>query len=137
MPQSEWWCTATPTSARSRYTRFTYAAALEKTLAEIDTHPGEDCRSPASPRVPACPRSAFAAAFTQDVGEPPMSYVTRARMRRAAEILRSTDLSTGAVAAAVGYRSGASLARSFRRRYRISPAAYRRTPSPRPEELLR
>ena len=61
-------------------------------------------------------RSAFAARFTELVGEPAMSYVTRWRMHLAAVALRDEDATVAALADRFGYRSEAAFARAFKRR---------------------
>lgn len=60
-------------------------------------------------------RSAFAARFTQLVGEPPMAYVARWRMHRAAALLERGDHSVASVGRAVGYDSEAAFSRAYKR----------------------
>lgn len=60
-------------------------------------------------------RSAFAARFTELVGEPVMAYVTNWRMHVALDLLRAGELNVGEVAARVGYDSEASFSRAFKR----------------------
>lgn len=50
-------------------------------------------------------RSGFAARFSELVGEPPLQYLARRRMTRAAELLRTTTYSVEAIAGQVGYES--------------------------------
>jgi AraC-like DNA-binding protein len=71
-------------------------------------------------------RSAFAARFTQLVGEPALQYVTRWRMHKAAGLLRQGGDSVAEVAAQVGYQSEAAFSRVFKRWTGQAPAAYRR-----------
>ncbi|OLO25759.1 AraC family transcriptional regulator [Streptomyces sp. MNU77] len=107
----------------------TSAAPFEQAIAAINAQPGSQWSLVSLAALAGMSRSAFASGFTRRVGQPPMAYVTQARMLRAAEILRSTDLGTRAVAAQIGYRSGTSMARSFRRFFGVGPAQYRRGPS--------
>ncbi len=72
-------------------------------------------------------RSAFAARFTDMVGEPVMRYVTRWRVYHALDLLESTDLTVPAVAARVGYESDAAFSRAFKRVVGASPGATART----------
>jgi AraC family transcriptional regulator of adaptative response / methylphosphotriester-DNA alkyltransferase methyltransferase len=51
--------------------------------------------------------------------------VQRVRMARAADLLRSGDLSVSAVARAVGYRQPAQFSKAFRRHYGHPPSALR------------
>lgn len=76
-------------------------------------------------REVAMSRSAFAARFTALVDEPPLAYLTRWRMHRAARLLRSDGLSVSEVAERVGYESAAALTKAFKRRYGMAPSAYR------------
>lgn len=71
-------------------------------------------------------RSAFAARFSQLMGEPPMGYVTSWRMDLAARLVREGDLSLAGVAVRVGYRSEAAFNRAFRRAHDMAPGAWRR-----------
>ncbi|MEU7996324.1 AraC family transcriptional regulator [Micromonospora sp. NPDC049060] len=76
-------------------------------------------------------RSAFAARFTELVGEPAMSYVTRWRMHLAATALRDEGATVAELASRFGYRSEAAFARAFKRVVGSPPGAARRTlPAP-------
>ncbi|BCL15041.1 AraC family transcriptional regulator [Micromonospora sagamiensis] len=72
-------------------------------------------------------RSAFAARFTELVGEPAMSYVTRWRMHLAATALRDEGATVAELASRFGYRSEAAFARAFKRVVGSPPGAVRRT----------
>ena len=71
-------------------------------------------------------RSAFAARFTELVGEPAMQYVTRWRMHVAAVALRDEGATVGELARRLGYRSEAAFARAFKRVVGVPPGAVRR-----------
>lgn len=71
-------------------------------------------------------RSGFAARFTELVGEPPLQYLARWRVTRAAELLRDTTEPVGTIAARVGYESTPSFNKAFKRWLGTSPGAYRR-----------
>ncbi|MEW5848470.1 MAG: AraC family transcriptional regulator [Myxococcota bacterium] len=77
-------------------------------------------------------RSGFAARFSQLVGEPPLEYVARWRMMKAAELLRHGSFSVGEVADRVGYRSEPAFNRAFKRWEGRSPGAYRKLHAARP-----
>ncbi len=77
-------------------------------------------------------RSGFAARFSELVGEPPLEYVARWRMTKAAELLRESDLSMGQVAEQVGYHSETAFNRAFKRWEGTAPASYRRQQSTAP-----
>ena len=71
-------------------------------------------------------RSGFAARFTSLVGEPPLQYLARWRIARAAELLRDTNFSVDEIAARVGYESVPSFGKAFKRWRGTSPGAFRR-----------
>jgi AraC-like DNA-binding protein len=54
------------------------------------------------------------------------AYVRGLRMRRAANLLRETDLAVGQVASRVGYPDVSHFAAHFGRHYGVSPSAYKR-----------
>jgi AraC-like DNA-binding protein len=92
-------------------------------------------RDPAQPwsvaslaRATAMSRSAFAARFTELVGEPVMRYVTRWRMHVALDWLQQDDVSVAELAARLGYESEAAFSRAFKRTVGMSPGAARRSP---------
>jgi AraC-like DNA-binding protein len=71
-------------------------------------------------------RSAFAARFTQLVGEPAMHYLARWRMHVAMNWLREETVGVGEMASRLGYRSEAAFSRAFKRFIGVSPGAARR-----------
>jgi AraC-like DNA-binding protein len=72
-------------------------------------------------------RSAFAARFTELVGEPVMSYVARWRMQVAVAALEDEGATVGQLADRLGYRSEAAFSRAFKRVVGVSPGAVRRS----------
>lgn len=79
-------------------------------------------------RESAMSRSAFAARFTELVGEPVMHYVTRWRMQLALDWLRTDDTPIATLANRLGYESEAAFSRAFKRAVGSSPGAFRRSP---------
>jgi AraC-like DNA-binding protein len=75
-------------------------------------------------------RSAFAARFTELVGEPAMQYVTRWRMHVAVNSLQDEGATVAELADRLGYRSEAAFARAFKRVIGLSPGAVKRMPEP-------
>jgi AraC-like DNA-binding protein len=71
-------------------------------------------------------RSAFAARFTELVGEPAMQYVTRWRMLVAVNALRDEQATVAELANRLGYRSEAAFARAFKRVTGVAPGAVKR-----------
>ena len=77
-------------------------------------------------REVAMSRSAFAARFTELVGEPMMHYLTRWRMHVAHDCLRQNGTPVAEIAERLGYRSKAAFSRAFKRVVTTSPGAVRR-----------
>ncbi|WP_437877442.1 AraC family transcriptional regulator [Sorangium sp. So ce513] len=70
-------------------------------------------------------RSVFAARFTELVGEPPLRYLTRLRMQKAAALLRQ-GAPLAKVSRLTGYSSEASFSHAFRQWAGMAPGAWRR-----------
>jgi AraC-like DNA-binding protein len=75
-------------------------------------------------------RSAFAARFTELVGEPVMQYLTRWRMRVAINALRDDGATVAELADRLGYRSEAAFARAFKRVIGVAPGSLKRAAVP-------
>lgn len=71
-------------------------------------------------------RSGFAARFHELVGEPPLQYLSRWRMTKAAQLLRESEESLAAVAERMGYKSEPAFHKAFKRWQGEAPGAYRR-----------
>ncbi|WP_224240086.1 AraC family transcriptional regulator [Hyalangium gracile] len=74
-------------------------------------------------------RSGFAARFHALVGEPPLQYLARWRMTKAAQWLRETSDSLPQIADRVGYVSAVAFNKAFKRWHGVGPGAYRRAQS--------
>jgi AraC-like DNA-binding protein len=70
-------------------------------------------------------RSAFAARFTELVGQPAMAYVTWWRMQVALGLLRNEGLTAAEASERVGYGSEAAFSRAFKRTIGFSPGSAR------------
>jgi AraC-like DNA-binding protein len=71
-------------------------------------------------------RTLLAVQFKELVGESPISYLTRWRVMRAANRLRSERVSLDRVAESVGYTSDAVFSKAFRRITGVAPGRFRR-----------
>ena len=69
----------------------------------------------------------FARRFRAATGTTPHRWLLDQRLRRAEELLESTDLPVDQVAAESGLGAGDTLRHHFTARRGVSPAAYRRT----------
>lgn len=80
-----------------------------------------------------CSRAVFARRFVDQVGEPPIAFLTSWRLALAADLLRSKEHTIASVARQVGYSTPFALSSAFKRAYGISPnehrPALRRTPT--------
>ncbi len=81
-------------------------------------------------------RSAFAARFTELVGEPVMRYVARWRMHVAVAALKEEGVTVGELADRLGYRSEAAFSRAFKRVIGASPGAVKRSAEEQVPELI-
>ena len=72
-------------------------------------------------------RTRFAERFRHFLGEPPMAYLARWRLKLAADALLSSNANVGEIAAEVGYASEAAFNRVFKRQFGCPPAQFRRS----------
>ena len=70
-------------------------------------------------------RAALARRFVLQMGEPPLTYLTRWRLALAADLLVSTDHTLAAIASKVGYANAFALSAAFKRVHGESPRDYR------------
>ncbi|MEO6600250.1 MAG: AraC family transcriptional regulator [Polyangiaceae bacterium] len=101
-------------------------AQIGAALGHIHQSPEQDWTVQSLASKVAMSRSAFASRFMRLVGEPPLSYVTRWRMQKAAGMLREGKQTLAQVAAQVGYDSEAAFSKAFKRAVGSAPGAYRR-----------
>jgi AraC-like DNA-binding protein len=101
-------------------------AQIGAALGHIHQNPEQDWTVQSLASKVAMSRSAFASRFMRLVGEPPLSYVTRWRMQKAAGMLRDGKQTLAEVAAQVGYDSEAAFSKAFKRAVGSAPGAYRR-----------
>ncbi|MFF8791194.1 AraC family transcriptional regulator [Streptomyces sp. NPDC015125] len=71
-------------------------------------------------------RAGLARHFTEQVDEPPMSYLTGWRLTLAADLLRDPDLTVATVAHRVGYSGAFALSAAFKRERGVSPQEFRK-----------
>jgi len=90
-------------------------------IARIHADPARDWTVAALAGEAAMSRSAFAARFTELVGEPAMRYVTRWRMHVALDLLCEGKDTVAVAGAKVGYNSEAAFSRAFKRIMGVTP----------------
>lgn len=71
-------------------------------------------------------RSVLRDRFVQLLGDPPMRYCAKWRMRTAARLLREDEVNTANIAHAVGFSSEAAFNRAFKREFGQPPATWKR-----------
>jgi AraC-like DNA-binding protein len=101
-------------------------AALSAALSAMHRHPEREWTVPELAEIACLSRSAFAERFAQVVGQPPLSYLTRHRMRLAAWRLSHTSQSIRAIAEQVGYSSETAFSQAFKREHGCAPSSLRR-----------
>lgn len=75
-------------------------------------------------------RTYFATYFKKIMGVTPQEYLISYRMDRATHLLKYTELNINAIAESVGYDDPFAFSSTFRKRYGVSPTAYRNAQEP-------
>jgi AraC-like DNA-binding protein len=101
-------------------------AQIARALRLIREHPDRPWTVPKMAAAVAISRSSFAERFRAATGESPMQSLTRYRMARASEYLRSTNAGIREIARRTGYDSEVSISKAFRRHFGTAPGAYRK-----------
>ncbi len=100
---------------------------IGRALALIHQDPARDWTVALLADAVAMSRSAFAARFTELVGEPAMRYVTRWRMHVALNTLQEDGATVAELASRLGYQSEAAFSRAFKRVVGVPPGSVRRS----------
>jgi len=100
--------------------------AVAKALTVIHERFAEDLDVELLAREAGVSRTVLGERFTDLIGEPPMRYCGRWRMRVAANMLRDGRQNASNVAYAVGFNSEAAFNRAFKREYGEPPAKWRK-----------
>jgi AraC-like DNA-binding protein len=100
--------------------------AVSRALSIIHTRYAEDLDVEGVAREAGVSRTVLGERFAELIGEPPMRYCGRWRMRVAANMLRDGKHNSANVAYAVGFNSEAAFNRAFKREYGEPPATWRR-----------
>lgn len=116
------WITHNP-SAQTGWLGALQDAQIGRVIAQIHRNPGSPWTLESLASEASMSRSAFAARFTELVGEPAMRYLTRWRMNVALTRFAEQHLTVGEVASSLGYESEAAFNRAFKRYLGLSPGA--------------
>ena len=100
--------------------------AVTKALSIIHSRYAEDLDVESLAREAGVSRTVLGEKFAELIGEPPMRYCARWRMRMAANMLRDGKQNASNVAYSVGFNSEAAFTRAFKREYGVPPATWRR-----------
>jgi transcriptional regulator GlxA family with amidase domain len=95
-------------------------------MAHIAEHLGEPLRNKELAALAGLSESHFCRAFKESFGESPHRYVQRLRMKRARELLLTTDASLGQIGVDCGLVDQAHFCRLFRRFEAQPPGVFRR-----------
>jgi AraC-like DNA-binding protein len=124
-----WWIETDP-SAQTGWLGALRDEQIGRALSMIHGDPARAWTVAALADELAMSRSAFAARFTELVGEPVMHYVTRWRMRVAVNALQDEGATVAELANRLGYRSEAAFARAFKRVVGVAPGSIKREAEP-------
>ena len=100
--------------------------AVARALSAIHAHYAEEIDVDALARTAGVSRTVLGERFARLLGEPPMRYCARWRMRVAANALLDGQESVAGVAYRVGFASEAAFTRAFKREYGEPPATWKR-----------
>ena len=101
--------------------------ALRRVREYIDSHLEETISIETLAGIAGLSMYHFARAFKQSEGLTPHDYLVRCRVRRAQDLLASTDLPLSEIALASGFSDQSHCARRFREHVGITPSAIGRT----------
>ena len=120
-----WWI-ATGDDGRASWLRALRDPTLAAVLAAVHERPGRAVDGGGSAATAHVSRATLARRFAEEVGEPPLAYLTRWRMELAARRLRDGDEPVETIARAVGYTSEYAFNRAFARHRGDPPGRFRR-----------
>ena len=120
-----YWITQS-TSRQTGWLGALHDARIGPVIAKIHRRPTERWTLESLAAEASMSRSAFAARFTELVGESAMQYVTRWQMNAARSRLAEGGVTVGEVAHSFGYESEPAFNRAFKRHLGISPGTAKR-----------
>ena len=100
--------------------------AVSKALSIIHTRYAEELDVETIAREAGVSRTVLGQRFSELLGEPPMRYCGRWRMRIASNMLREGKQNSANIAYSVGFKSEAAFNRAFKREFGEPPATWRR-----------
>jgi AraC family transcriptional regulator, activator of mtrCDE len=109
---------------------------LAPAVAALFNEPARAWSLPDLARLCNMSRATLARQFQEKLGRSASDLLTDIRMTLAANELRRSSLSTGAVAEAVGYQSEAAFQRAFKSHMGVTPAQWRKMQEPSGQEIF-
>lgn len=111
---------------RDRVTGSQYSGQLKQAVRYIDEHyRSEDISLNRVAKVVNLSPNYLSAVFSQEMGTTFVEYLTARRMEKARELLRHSDLRSGEIAAAVGYKDSHYFSFLFKKTQGCTPRDYR------------
>lgn len=98
---------------------------IARALTAIHKNPAQPWTIESAATEAALSRSGFARKFKQMLGMGFFDYLTRLRMRKARELLKTSIIPVARIAEQVGYQSDLSFVKAFKRLHGQTPRAYR------------
>lgn len=100
---------------------------LVKALVQMLESPAREYELEDLARISGMSRSLFSERFTEAFGRPPMVLLKNIRLRRAASLLRETNLPIQIVSTSVGFGSRSYFSRAFRAEFGMDPKTMRQS----------
>jgi AraC-like DNA-binding protein len=120
------WIDEQPDGEAASWLRALRDPDIARVIGLLHDRPGEPWTLAALGREVHLSRATLARRFAELVGEPPLTYLARWRMHVAAQRLKYSTDTVGAIARDVGYRSEFAFNRAFTRHRGEPPGRYRR-----------
>jgi len=111
---------------RNRSASSRHLLRIANAVSHIEEHYDETLSLEKLTEVAHLSKSSLTRCFQQALGVSPIEYLIQLRVRKAADLLRSSDTKIIGVAFTVGFTDGNYFARQFRRIMGVSPSEYRR-----------
>jgi len=99
---------------------------IGKIIGRLETQYQKDWHIAQLSKVAGMSKSSLIVAFKDATGYPPIDYLIRIRLQKAAELLIETETSLGEIAAQCGFHDSNYLTRQFRRVYNLTPRQFRK-----------
>jgi AraC family transcriptional regulator, activator of mtrCDE len=103
---------------------------LARALVAIIENPAGDHSVDSLAALAGMSRASFSDHFSRTLGQGPIDFVQKSRLRVAARLLKVTDLPIKVIADSVGYAGSRPFGRAFQLAYGVTPKRFRQHPEP-------